>query len=76
MAMGINLNANSPGERFTMALMIVALLIEMLSNNSCNPAPRAEPITHADCAYACSPRPIHRWESWACECEPSKEEHP
>lgn len=69
MGMGLSLNANSVGERIVVALAVVALIAEMLSDNPCVAPPRAEPIAAEDCASACFPKPIRRWEAWACECE-------
>lgn len=63
---------SSAGERVTIALVILTLCVEVLSDNGCNPQPTA-PITLEECREACGevdvPR-IRRLERYACECEP------
>lgn len=64
--MAININATSPGERIVVALAILGLVAEMLSDNSC--APQAQPIDPDVCVEMCDPYPIKRLEAFACEC--------
>lgn len=59
----------SAGERITIAMVLLTLCVEVLSDNGCQ-AETATPMTHHACASACFPRPIRKWESYACECEP------
>jgi hypothetical protein len=70
--MNINLNANSVGERIVLAIAVMAMCWEIVSDNTvgCHRAPVAEPITVDACAGLCwhQDRLVKRWESYACEC--------
>jgi hypothetical protein len=63
----LNLDANTLGGRIVMALAVMALCAEMLSDNSCHPA---TPIEPAACEAMCERQgaAVKRWESYACEC--------
>ena len=67
----INLGTTA-GERITIALVVLTLCVEVLSDNACN-APQAEPISAAACQEICwdyeTCKPaVKRWEAFACEC--------
>ena len=64
--MAISITATSPGERLVVALAILGLVGEMLSDNGCTDAPAVEA---SECVELCYPRDVKRWESYACECE-------
>lgn len=62
----------SAGERITIALVILTLCVEVLSDNGCRP-PNAPVMTLDECRETCgevdTPK-IRRLERYACECAP------
>ncbi len=69
MGLGVNLSGDSLGERIVMGLAILALCVEMLSDNgACGATTHAEPMTHELCLEVCGDVKIKRLEGFACEC--------
>jgi len=58
----------TPGERLTIALVLLGFVIEMLSDNAF--WSRSTPMTIEACVELCHSemKPVHRVEAWACEC--------
>ena len=66
MALNLNLGGDSIAERVVIALTVLALCAEMLSNNgACST--EATPMTHEFCLEVCGDAPIRRLEAYACE---------
>lgn len=55
------------GERLTMALVLLTLCVEVLSDNACRP-PQGEVMTHDQCARVCYPHGIAEIGPWMCKC--------
>lgn len=64
--MPLTIQANTPGERMVMALCVLTLCAEILSDNSCDPKPVHMEYEH--CWAMCEPHGIKRMDSWSCEC--------
>lgn len=65
----INIDANSLGARITIALVVLGLVAEVLSDNvqGCN---QTTPMTVEICVDLCASQgdEVKRVEGWACEC--------
>lgn len=66
--MNVSLDANSMGERIVLAIAVLSICAEMLSDNSCNPV--ASPVLVEECEALCDRQglAVKRWESYAREC--------
>ena len=62
---------STAGERITIALVVLTLCAEVLSDNACRPTP-VPTITLAECRETCGEGPderrIRRYERFVCEC--------
>ena len=65
--MNINLDANTPGERIVLAVVLLGLLADLM-DIEWTKAPQAEPMTIEQCAWLCGERDVKRVEAFACEC--------
>ncbi len=68
-APNVNIDANSVGARITIALVVLGLVLEVLSDNmlGCN---QSAPIKQGDCVMLCASQNdlVERYEPWACVC--------
>lgn len=66
--MNLNLTANSIGERIVVALAVLGLVAEMLSDNGCTDG--AQPMKVEVCQELCwsQDQPVKKVEAWTCEC--------
>jgi hypothetical protein len=71
-ATNLNIDANSLGARITIALVVLGLMVEVLSDNF-DWKPQAEPMAISDCIDLCwgQGQDVERVEAWACQCRAS-----
>jgi len=62
--MGIQINADSPGERIVVGLAILGLLTELALDPGCHPAP----ISVDRCIALCAPEPVSSFGAGGCVC--------
>lgn len=72
MGNNINLDANTLGARITIAIVILGLVLEVLSDNFTWQS-QGIPMTIEACSNLCASQnePVARVEAWACECRPA-----
>jgi len=62
--MGIQINADSPGERIVVGLAILGMLAELTLHPSCHPPP----ISVDRCVALCAPEPVSSFGASGCVC--------